>query len=232
MRYPSTTFSPQTRWQMARPIREVHPGEAYHLTARGSNRQSIFLDGEDCQRFLMRLGRTSQRREWSCLGYCLMGNHIHLVVRGDHGAISDGMRDLLGGHASSFNHRHGRSGHVFGDRFHDVHVGTTHQMHAVLRYVALNPVRAGLVSHPDDWMWSSYAAMVAGVIHPGTIDLPSLNGLFGLDDGGAWIARERIIDLVRRGIPEAAAAARTRREPAAAGVSPHLGSDPGWGQSL
>ena len=150
---------------MGRKPREFGAGEAYHLTARGTNRQPIFLDDHDRRRFLGALRRASNARAWSCLAYCLMGNHFHLMIRAHERAVSPGMRDLLGGYSRYFNRRHDREGHLFKARFHDVHVARDAQAMAVVRYIALNPVRAGLTDRPEDWPWSSYAAMLgpAGV---------------------------------------------------------------------
>lgn len=192
---------------MARALRVIHPHEAYHLTARGSNRADIFIDDEDRQRFLMRLGATAQRLGWSCLAYCLMGNHIHLVARGREGAISAGMRDLLGGHARTFNNRHGRTGHVFGERFHHVHIARESQMLATIRYIALNPVRAGAVKRPEEWAWSSYASVMAGVVHPGTVDVSALLALVASRGAGPWAARERLAAIVNAGVETALAEA-------------------------
>ena len=193
---------------MGRAVRIIHADEAYHLTARGSNRGTIFIDDDDRQRFVMRLGTAAQRYEWSCLAYCLMGNHIHVVTRAPAGSIARGMRDLLGGHARHFNSRHDRSGHVFGSRFHHVHIASERQLLATLRYVALNPVRAGLVERPEEWAWSSYASLMRGVSHPGTVDTHALLALVAKEDVSPWTARQRLADHIEAGIDEARAAAR------------------------
>lgn len=159
---------------MARPRRQLVSGGTYHLTSRGVEKRSIFHDDVDRRRFVRRLANSVSDRGVSCLSYCLMGNHVHLILRGEAEQISSAMRDLLGGHARYFNKRYERSGHLFGARFHHVHVTTDEQVHAALRYVALNPVRAGLVEHPRDWPWSSFAALTAGLVEPGSVDLEAL----------------------------------------------------------
>ena len=143
------------------------------------SKRPIFRDDIDRQRFLAYLGAAVDRYAWSSLGYCLMGNHIHLLATGEPEAVSSGMRDLLGAHARSFNKRAGRSGHLFGDRFHHVTITEHDQMVAAVRYVALNPVRAGLVPRPEDWPWSSYAAIVSNAVPAGTVDVTALLPLFG-----------------------------------------------------
>lgn len=166
---------------MPRMPRELVAGESYHLTSRGVERRDVFLDDHDRARFVRRLGDAVDGRPVSCLAYCLTDNHVHLVLHGDGNEISRVMRDVLGGHARFFNRRHDRTGHLFGARFHHVHIASDAQMHAALRYVALNPVRAGLVSHPSDWPWSSFAALDSGVVQPGTIDLSLLGQVLGVE---------------------------------------------------
>ena len=196
---------------MPRCARQLVTGEAYHLTSRGTDRREVFLDDEDRQRFVIRLGAVCRKRDVSCLAYCLMGNHVHLLVRGDAPAMSDLMRDLLGGHAQFFNRRHGRTGHLFGSRYHDVHIASDAQLDAALRYVALNPVRAGLTPTPEAWPWSSYAALAAGVLHPGALDVDQLMSLLPLAERSVPALRDHLETVVHAGMAEArmAAVART-----------------------
>jgi len=162
---------------MPRQARGLEGAGPHHLTARGSNRMDIFRDPADYQSFITALSVIGDGRDWICLAYCLMPNHVHLVVGGEPVAISRGMHALLGGHAQRFNRRHGRSGHLFGNRFHHVSIADDRQLRAVLRYVALNPVRAGLAPRAATWPWSSYAALENGTLHPGAIDREALDGL-------------------------------------------------------
>jgi REP element-mobilizing transposase RayT len=195
---------------MPRCARQLVTGETYHLTSRGTDRRDVFLDDDDRQRFVLRLGAACTKRVVSCLGYCLMGNHVHLVVRGEAQSVSACMRDVLGGHAQFFNRRHARTGHLFGGRFHDVHVATDRQLSAVLRYVALNPVRAGLVTVPEAWPWSSYAALLAGVVHPGTCDVAALaDSVLPADVPRVTLVRY-LKTLVETGLADARLEARMR----------------------
>ncbi len=152
-----------------------------HLTVRGNNRRPIFLDDVDHHGFLAACGRVTEEQEWRVLAYCLMPNHVHLVLGADTPRISAGMRDLLGTYARRFHRRHGTSGHLFGGRFHNVPVEDDRQVAAVVRYVATNPVRAGLCERPADWMWSSYAASVGDRDAPRFLDLTWLWALLGRD---------------------------------------------------
>jgi putative transposase len=190
---------------MPRAPRQLASGEAYHLTSRGTNKCDVFLDDSDRRNFVTRLGTVALDRQVSCLAYCLMGNHIHLIIRGGATGMSATMRDLLGGHAQWFNARHARSGHLFGARYNDVHISSDAQMHAAIRYVALNPVRANLVNHPSDWPWGSFAAVTAGTVHPGTVDLVALASILGPAQEGIDGVRERLLATVDVGLPDARA---------------------------
>lgn len=151
---------------MARRHRPLGANCMYHLTQRGNNRGLIFRDDHDRRLFLSMLAGTVERRDWSCLAYCLMTNHLHLIVRTPEPDLADGMRDMLRGFAQGFNRRHARTDHVFGRRYGSVVIETDSQLLATLRYVALNPIEAGLVAHPARWPWSSYAALSGLVPSP------------------------------------------------------------------
>lgn len=191
---------------MGRKPRNFGQGEAYHLTARGSNRQAIFVDDHDRRRFLCALIRASGARSWACLAYCLMGNHVHLMIRAEAPAVSAGMRDLLGGYSRYFNRRHEREGHLFKARFHDVHVARDAQAMAVVRYIALNPVRAGLRDRPEEWPWSSYAAMLspAGVADS-VVDERALFSLFAPPDSSRASGVAAVARFVTAGAADATA---------------------------
>jgi len=148
---------------MARPLRLEFPGASYHVTARGNAQGAIFLDDHDRERFLALFERVVKRYEWVCHAYCLMGNHFHLVVETPRPSLAAGVRHLNGVYAQAFNHRHRRSGHVFGERFKSVLVEKDEHLMAAAAYVVNNPVRAGLCRAAVDWVYSSYRA-TAGVV--------------------------------------------------------------------
>ena len=143
---------------MARPLRVEFSGGLYHVTARGNGRLAIFVDDSDRERFLAVLASVVGRYHVLCHGYCLMGNHYHLLLETPEANLSRAMRQLNGVYSQSFNRRHGRPGHVLEGRFHAQVVDKEAYLRAVCRYIVLNPVRAGLVTHPGQWPWSSYAA--------------------------------------------------------------------------
>jgi REP element-mobilizing transposase RayT len=147
---------------MARPLRIQFPGAVYHVLARGNARQNIFLTENDRRHFLAELWRACDLRNWLVWAYCLMGNHYHLVLETVEPTLSIGMRDLDGRYALAFNQRHGRVGHLFQGRFEALLVQRERYLLTLMRYVMLNPVRAGFCVTPDEWRWSSYLDM-AGV---------------------------------------------------------------------
>ncbi len=164
---------------MARGPRLVEPGGVYHLTARGNRRQAIFRDDHDRRIFLALLDRVVRTRSWSCLGYCLMPNHYHLVVETPDADISAGMQRLNGVYAQGFNHRHEFDGHLFQGRFHSVAVESDWHLLELSRYVALNPVRSGLCAHPDEWLWSSHRALIGRELAPAFVATARILAYFG-----------------------------------------------------
>ncbi|HEY7863270.1 MAG TPA: transposase [Thermoanaerobaculia bacterium] len=141
---------------MARPLRPEFEGAVYHVMARGHEKRELFLDDRDRRRFLEILGESCTRQGWVVHAYCLMGNHYHLLLETPRGVLSSGMHDLNGHYAQWFNHRYGRTGHLFEGRFRAIVVEKHAHLLELTRYIVLNPVRSGLVSTPGDWVWSNY----------------------------------------------------------------------------
>jgi putative transposase len=143
---------------MSRPLRLDHAGAIWHVTSRGNELKEIYRDDGDRQRWLDVLGRVAGRYNWRVYGYVQMGNHYHLLIETVEASLSRGMRQLNGVYAQAFNRRHKRVGHLFQGRFHGELVQRETHLLEVLRYVVLNPVRAGMVGQAGDWAWSSYRA--------------------------------------------------------------------------
>ena len=147
---------------MARLARVVIPGVAHHVTQRGNRRQPIFFSDEDRRAYLALLRLGLANADVSCLAWCLMENHVHMVlVPRD----ADGLRAALGEthrrYTRHVNAREGWQGYLFQGRFASYPMDDAHLMNAV-RYVELNPVAAGLVAHAGDWHWSSARSHIAG----------------------------------------------------------------------
>ena len=144
---------------MARPLRLAFSGALYHVVSRGNDKQKVFLDRSDRELFFEIVAHTVERYGWLCHTYCLMGNHYHLLLETPKPNVSIGMRQLNGLYARRFNLRHGRCGHLFQARFRSVLVQKDSHLLETGRYIGLNPVRAKLCTHPEQWPWSSYRAL-------------------------------------------------------------------------
>jgi REP element-mobilizing transposase RayT len=132
--------------------------------------------------------------DWLCKSYCLMGTHYHLVVQTPDANLSEGMQLLNGRYAQRFNGRHGRRGHLFGERFYSVHVESDSHLFAALRYVARNPVEAGLCAAPEGWRWSSFRATAGLEPAPRFLDLDGVLGLFGVRRQAARAGFVRLVE--------------------------------------
>jgi putative transposase len=133
-------------------------GSIYHVTARGARQDALFVDDEDRRSFVASLDDCRSLTGWTCMAFCLMTNHYHLLVELAAPQLSAGMHMLNTSHAVRFNRRHERAGHVFDARFHSTMVEDAEHGEEIVRYIALNPVRAGLCARPENWPWSSYSA--------------------------------------------------------------------------
>ena len=102
---------------MSRPIRIEFCGALYHVTSRGDRREAIYEDDQDRHIFLALLAKVIRQFNWCCHGYCLMGNHYHLLIETPDGNLSKGMRQLNGVYTKTSNRRHQRVGHLFQGRY-------------------------------------------------------------------------------------------------------------------
>ena len=195
---------------MARALRIEYPGAVYHVTARGNERRDIFRDDDDREQFLRFLGDAVMRFGWILTDYTLMTNHFHLVLETPRPNLSRGMQWLGGIYAAWFNRKYGRSGHLFGGRFHAFLVEKEAYYLELLRYVVLNPVRAKIVARPEEYRWSSYRAMAGYEPAPEWLNVSELAAFFGPDRAGremfkAYVeekltSEERLFDHVQRQI--------------------------------
>ncbi len=145
---------------MARPLRIELAGGLYHVTSRGDRREDIFLCVTDRRVWLEIFAEVCERFNWVCHAWCQMTNHYHIVVETCEGNLSQGMRQLNGVYTQRFNRTHHRVGHVFQGRYRAIMVEKDTYLLELMRYVVLNPMRAGMVKAVEDWPWSSFAAMV------------------------------------------------------------------------
>lgn len=172
-------------------------GGIFGITSRGNRKQPIYLDDHDRGRWLAFLADVIERFEWRCLGYCLMGNHYHLVIQTPKPTLSAGMQRLNGRYAIRFNRRHDVEGHLFERPFRGSHVEDDDYYLELLRYTVLNPVRSGLCHQPGEWPWSSYRATAGHVPAPGFLDVRRALAPF---TGSRTDARVRYAEFVAGGI--------------------------------
>lgn len=141
---------------MARQARKRSRTGIYHLMLRGINHQTIFEDEEDHQKFLQRLEECQEDGAYTLYAYCLMGNHIHLLVREDREDIGTIIKRIGVGYVYWYNWKYERSGHLFQGRFKSEVVENDRYFQVVIRYIHQNPLKAGIVRNIGDYRWSSY----------------------------------------------------------------------------
>ena len=144
---------------MARHPRLVVPGVALHVVQRGVDRRACFAHESDHLVYLSHLRSLTAHKGCALHAYCLMTNHVHLLLTppNEH-ACATLMRDLGQRYVSYFNRRYGRTGTLWEGRFRSCLVDTARYVVACYRYIELNPVRAGMVRAPGEYAWSSHAS--------------------------------------------------------------------------
>jgi REP element-mobilizing transposase RayT len=161
-----------------RPLRLELEGAIYHVVARGNNRRPIFLDDVDREVYLAWLARCRTRYGFLLYAYCLMDNHVHLVIERGAIPLSRIMLALHSFYGQRFNRRHDRVGHLFQGRYKAYLVERDRYLLALLRYVHANPVKASLVTRAERYRWSSARCYRAGY-GPGWLDLNRALRLLG-----------------------------------------------------
>jgi putative transposase len=160
---------------MARRLRIQFEGAIYHVMSRGNARRDI-VDDHYRQQFQDLLAAQVGRSRWQLIGFVLMTNHFHLLVRTPSPNLAAGMQWLLSAYARHLAIRPRRPGHVFQGRYQAELIEDESYYWTVSRYIHLNPVRAHLVARPEDWRWSSY---------PGSVDPARRLGWIGYE----WLYR-------------------------------------------
>ena len=154
-----------TRNQMARQIRKKSGTGVYHVMLRGINRQDIFDDDEDYQQMVSILKSMTDRHDddgalmpplCTFYAYCLMSNHIHLLIQERGEPLSNVIKRIGVAYAHYFNKKYERNGHLFQDRFRSEPVDSIEYFVVLLRYIHQNPLKAGIVEKTEDYPWSSW----------------------------------------------------------------------------
>lgn len=196
---------------MPRVQRIVVPGVPHHIVQRGNRQQAIFHGDEDRNAYLTLMKPALERHGTRCLAWCLMDNHVHLILRPE---SVDGLRAPLASvhtaYSQRINRRLGASGHLFQGRFASYAMDDAHLMAAV-RYVENNPVKAGAVAAAEEWRWSSARAHL-GEAQDGLTDVAAIGTHVGnwrayLRDGAESADRDEAIEAsFRTGRPLGSAA--------------------------
>jgi len=147
---------------MARCARKKSASGIYHIMMRGINRQDIFFDDEDYSHFLRTMKHIKENGSCALYGYCLMDNHIHLLLHEKAETVSVTMQRIGTSYAWWYNKKYDRVGHVFQNRFQSEAVETEAYLLGALRYIHNNPVEANISSIPEEYNWSSCQAYYKG----------------------------------------------------------------------
>ncbi len=164
---------------MARPLRIQYPGAFYHVTARGNEKKAIFKSNSDRLQFIQYLELSYERYDAIIHAYCLLDNHYHLLLETPQGNLSQIIQYINGSYSSYFNTRHKRAGHLFQGRFKAILVQKDVYAQELSRYIDLNPVRAGLVTLPFDYRWSSCHFYVGRNDKPDWLQTDFILGCYG-----------------------------------------------------
>ena len=147
---------------MARIARLIVPGLPHQVTQRGNRRGQVFFEDSDYALYLDMLAESAARARCAIWAYCLMPNHVHFIlVPSEEDGLRRTFADLHRRYTGYINARARTTGHLWQGRYGSVVMDEAHLFHAI-RYVTLNPVRAGLVKRAEEWPWSSARAHLAG----------------------------------------------------------------------
>ncbi|HVH50555.1 MAG TPA: hypothetical protein VM690_00285 [Gaiellaceae bacterium] len=162
---------------MARALRDTAAGFFHVYTHSVWAAPNLFRDDQDRVVFIRELAQAVKKARWTCLAFCLMTTHYHLVLEVEDGALPVGMHALNFRFAAHFNKRHSMKGHVLGTRYGARRLVDGESLRDRFRYIVLNPVEAMLCKAPGEWEWSSYP------------------GLIGLAEPHSFVDATRVIEL-------------------------------------
>lgn len=168
---------------MARKAREKSNTGVYHIMMRGTGRQEIFFDDEDNMRFLDRLNTCKKNNGIEVYGWCLMGNHVHFLIREGPEGVSKTVQRLGISYAGFFNWKYHTVGHLFQDRFKSEKVETDGYLLTVVRYIHQNPVKANIAKNILEYEWSSCRGYYGKPCYPaGMLNTAPVLEMFGEDE--------------------------------------------------
>lgn len=165
----------------------------YHVILRGANRQEIFHDDKDRMKFLRIMEKCKKEYGLYFYAWCLMNNHIHLLMKEGNEPLSDTMKRIGVCYASYYNWKYKVTGHLFQDRFRSEVVENERYLLVAIRYIHQNPVKAQMVEFPDEWRWSSCLGYYGKVpVIRGILDDESILSMFS---DRKPVARKRFMEF-------------------------------------
>jgi putative transposase len=171
------------------PPRDLAPG-LRHIWVNATGSEHYFVDLDDRIVWLRLLQKALGRYDWTCLAFCQMGTHVHLVVDVPDRSLALGMKELNMAYSRDFNARHGREGQFVRRRYGSRRINDGRDLVGAYAYVVANPVVAGLCGRPEDWRWSSYASTL-GI----SDDFPFVNAALAVAEaGGTRDALQRLVN--------------------------------------
>ncbi len=185
---------------MARSARNQSSTNIYHIILRGNNKQQIFLDAEDHTRFLNIVSEYKRRYDFMLLAYCLMGNHIHLLIKTDETPLSTIMKSIVVKFVYYYNVKYQRVGHLFQDRFKSEPVESETYLLQVARYIHKNPIKAGICADYSDYRFLSYSEYFGKSVYADTeflFDIISLNNFKAFHEENV---DDKVMDIIENRI--------------------------------
>lgn len=178
---------------MPRLPRDLDPG-IQHVGVSAAGAAPYFHDDLDRAIWLRLFVATTARCGWRCVAVCLLSTHWHAIVETSDRSLARGMHRLVGGYSRRFNDRHVRAGYLVRGRYWSRRKNSPAAVLEAFRYVALNPVAAGLVDRPEDWRWSSYGATVGVSEMFSFVDASDVLGEFGSTQAAQVAGLRRFVD--------------------------------------
>jgi putative transposase len=171
---------------MPRTARLLSKSGVYHVMMRGNEKKAVFYDNEDRNKYLDTMLKMKEDGNYQLYAYCLMKNHVHLLIREKEDAIQRTMKRICVSYVYYFNNKYQRTGHLFQDRFRSEVIEKESYILAATRYIHNNPVKAGIVKAAENFSWSSCKEYIGERAHQkGLVDREFLLSLFSDTEGQA-----------------------------------------------
>lgn len=165
---------------MPRMARELSKTKVYHIIFRGNDKQDIFYDTQDYKKYLKEMKNTKEKYQYEILAYCLMSNHVHLIVFDKNDNLSKSMQSLAIAYSSYFAKKYEKVGHLFQNRFLSKNVETREYLLQLCRYIHQNPVKAK-ITKVNEYKWSSYNEYVKLNLKERMMNINTILPMFGVN---------------------------------------------------